>query len=67
MTLWSVGGLIMRRIDATDLENWASRRDSQDCLPLVIRRLIRATVNMINSISFPAGESIVYPGWDGRL
>ena len=57
----------MRWIDATDLENWASRRDSQDCLPLVIRRLIRATVNRINSISFPAGESIVYPGWDGRL
>ena len=59
----------MRWIDATDLENWASRRDSQDCLPLVIRRLIRATLNRnkIVSISFPAGESIVYPCWDGRL
>jgi len=57
----------MRWVDATDLESWASRRDSHDYLPLLIRRLIRATVNKINSISFPAGESIVYTGWDGRL
>jgi len=57
----------MRWIDATDLENWASRRDSQEYLPLFIRRLIRVTVNKIDSISFPAGKSIVHPGWDGRL
>lgn len=57
----------MRWIDAIDLKNWASRRDSQEFLPLLIRRLIRATVNKINSISFPAGESIVFSGWDGRL
>ncbi|MCD6407798.1 XRE family transcriptional regulator, partial [bacterium] len=57
----------MRWIDATDLKNWASTRDSQEYLPLVIRRLIRATVNRINFLSFPAGESIVYPGWDGIL
>lgn len=57
----------MRWIDTIDLKNWASRRDSQEYLPLLIRRLIRATVNKIDSISFPAGESIVYSGWDGRL
>jgi len=57
----------MKWIDVTDLENWASRRDSQEYLPLIIRRLIRATVDKIDSISFPAGDSIVYPGWDGRL
>ena len=34
----------MRWIDTTDLKNWASRRDCQGYLPLVIRRLIRATV-----------------------
>ncbi len=57
----------MQWINATDLENWALRRDSQEYLPLVIRRLIRATVSKIGSVSFPAGDSIVYPGWDGRL
>jgi len=57
----------MQWIDATDLENWVSRRDSQEYLPLIIRRLIRAAVDKIDSISFPAGDSIVYPGWDGRL
>ena len=35
----------MRWIDATDLENWASRRDSEEYLPFLIRRLIRATLN----------------------
>ena len=59
----------MRWIDATDLKNWASRRDSEKYLPFLIRRLIRATLNKnkIVSISFPAGESIVCPSWDGRL
>ncbi|WP_271629437.1 hypothetical protein [Caldicellulosiruptor sp. DIB 104C] len=57
----------MKWINSTDLKNWASRRDSEEYLPLVIRRLIRATVNQIKSISFPAGDSIVYPGWDGIL
>ena len=57
----------MQWLDVTDLQNWASRRDSQEYLPRLIRCLIRATINRIDSISFPAGESIVYPGWDGRL
>lgn len=57
----------MRWVNTIDLENWASRRDSQEYLPLLIQRLIRATVNKIDSISFPVGESIAYPGWDGRL
>ena len=57
----------MQWIEAEDLKNWALRRDSQEYLPLLIRRLIRATVNKIDSINFPAGDSIVYPGWDGRL
>ncbi len=57
----------MKWIDSTDLKNWAPRRDCQENLPLVIRRLIRATVSKIDSIFFPAGDSTVYPGWDGRL
>lgn len=54
-------------INVTNLENWASTRDCQGYLPLVIRRLIRATVIEISHISFSAGDSIVYPGWDGVL
>lgn len=57
----------MKWVNSTDLEYWASSRDCQEFLPLVIRRLIRGTVNNINSISFPSGKNVVYPGWDGRL
>jgi len=57
----------MQWINTTDLKNWASRRDCQGYLPLVIRRLIRATVTDISHIIFPAGDSIVYPSWDGIL
>ncbi len=57
----------MRWVSAKDLEQYSERRDCQENLPLIIRRLIRATINKISSISFPSGESIGYPGWDGRL
>lgn len=54
-------------IDTTVLKNWASRRDCQEHLSLVIRRLIRATATGISHINFPAGDSVVHPGWDGKL
>jgi len=54
-------------IDTTDLKNWAPRRDCQEHLPLVIRHLIRATASGISSVVFPAGDAVVYPGWDGIL
>jgi hypothetical protein len=57
----------MRWIDTTDLKNWAPHRDCQDHLPLVIRRLIRATVKDVSHIHFPAGDAVVYAGWDGIL
>ncbi|RJO61276.1 hypothetical protein C4544_03325 [candidate division WS5 bacterium] len=57
----------MRWIDTTNLKNWALTRDSQEILPLLIRRLIRATATNISHINFPAGDSVVYPGWDGIL
>lgn len=58
---------LMRWIDSTDLNNWAPRRTCQDHLPLVIRRLIRATAKNIASILFPAGDAVITPGWDGVL
>lgn len=57
----------MQWINSTDLDNWASSRDCQEYFPLILRRLINATTKDIKSINFPAGNSIVYPGWDGIL
>jgi len=57
----------MKWINSTDLKSWAQTRDCQENLPSVIRQLIRATISNIKSISFPAGDSIVYSGWDGIL
>ena len=57
----------MRWIDATNLKQWAVRRDCQEILPLLIKRLIRATVKEINNIHFPSGESVQFRGWDGIL
>jgi hypothetical protein len=57
----------MKWINSTDLISWAQTRDCQENLPSVISKLIRATISNIKSISFPAGDSIVYSGWDGIL
>ncbi|MCD4747546.1 MAG: hypothetical protein K8R58_14720 [Bacteroidales bacterium] len=58
----------MKWIDAYDLEkNWAGRRDCQETLPLLVRKLIRATSNSIKNIKFPSGESVLFGGWDGIL
>lgn len=58
----------MKWIDTYDIEKlWAGRRDCQESLPLLVRKLIRATTQSINNINFPAGESIAHGGWDGIL
>ena len=54
-------------VDSTDLKSWAARRDCQGDLPLLIRRLIRATSPDISKILFPAGDNVSSPGWDGIL
>ena len=57
----------MRWINSTDLKLWAPRRDCQENLPLLVRRLIRAHVTKIKNIKFPAGDNILIGGWDGIL
>jgi hypothetical protein len=57
----------MKWIDTTVLRSWATRRDCQENLPLLVRKLIRATSNSIKSICFPSGENILIGGWDGIL
>lgn len=55
----------MRWISAQDLQSWAGRRDCEDVLPELLRRLVRATVVAPGSAHFPSGESIQVGGWDG--
>ena len=51
--------------DASDLVAWASRRESQSLLPLLIRRLIRATATGVTEFHVRTGEGIYLEGWDG--
>jgi hypothetical protein len=51
-------------LTATALVQWADQRRSQDMLPLLIRRLILATVDPIR-IDFASGDSVNRPGYDG--
>lgn len=58
----------MKWIEAYDLNKiWAGKRDCQETLPLLVRKLIRTTSSSIQSIRFPAGESVAIGGWDGIL
>lgn len=52
-------------IDATDLNSWANRREAQSSLPQLVRRLIHATIDQLQRINFPAGDSVQMGGWDG--
>ena len=52
-------------VDATDLERWADRRDSQEVLPELVRRLVLATALPVSRASFRTGEGIQLGGWDG--
>lgn len=52
-------------VDATDIAQWADRRDAQGTLPELVRRLVLATAPTLQKISFRAGEGINLAGWDG--
>lgn len=54
-----------RLIDEGDLDRWADRRDGQDMLPELIRRLILAEHGYHPGFRFPSGNSVSLPGWDG--
>src|SRR5689334_3294316 len=52
-------------VDAQDLAEWAKRRDAQEMLPVVIRRLIHATCDQVERAGFVSGIGIHRGGWDG--
>jgi hypothetical protein len=58
---------MFRLVDATDLNSWANRRDAQEKLPQLLRRLVHATTDSQMRISFPAGESVQSGGYDGII
>lgn len=53
--------------DATDLERWADRLESNSKLPHLMRRLITATGKGLTGVSIRAGEGVQFPGWDGKV
>ncbi|MBB5499585.1 hypothetical protein HDG37_003805 [Paraburkholderia sp. MM5384-R2] len=58
-------GQPIRWIEASDLADWADRRDGQAAMPELLSRLISATCNNVAQLRFPAGDSVQYSGWDG--
>ena len=54
-------------IKSLDLEQWAERRNSQEILPRLVRRLINSVSIYKSYSNFPADESVQHGGWDGIL
>ncbi len=52
-------------VTATDLVTWASSRESQSLLPVLVRRLVFGTGQELQRVGFPAHESVQLGGWDG--
>jgi hypothetical protein len=59
-------GSPIRWIEASDLSDWAERRDGQDGLPELLSQLILATSGHTATVHFPSGDSVQFAGWDGR-
>lgn len=55
----------MKFITSTHLKQWADTRESQSLLPELVRRLICASVKQLDRLSFPCGDAVHMPGWDG--
>src|SRR3546814_5460896 len=53
-------------ISATELAHWAGTTPAQSELPRLVRRLVHAAASL-TQISFPAGDSVTSPGFDGEL
>jgi transcriptional regulator with XRE-family HTH domain len=50
-------------VNATDLSQWAERRDGQGSLPALLSKLVRAGGGAVPH--FPADEGVQFGGWDG--
>jgi len=48
--------------NATDISLWVVRRDAQDTMPQLLRRLVHATSRKILRSNFRAGEGVQFGG-----
>lgn len=55
----------MKFITSTHLKQWADTKECQSLLPELVRRLIFASVKQLDRLSFPSGDAVHLPGWDG--
>ena len=55
----------MKFITSTHLKTWAATKDCQQLLPELVKKLIEASVADADHLSFPSGDAICLPGWDG--
>ncbi len=55
----------MKFITSTHLKQWADTKECQQLLPELIKKLIDASVTNIDRLSFPSGDAVYLPGWDG--
>jgi transcriptional regulator with XRE-family HTH domain len=62
---YSQSGAPIRWVNATDLAQWAERRDGQGSLPTLLAKLIRAATGPSTHLRFPSDEGVQYPDWDG--
>lgn len=75
MSLVDVGECVLRKIitmrflDVKDIQDWAGAPDGRYNLPLLVRKLITATIgiNNIQNIEFAYGEEVQTGGFDGEL
>jgi transcriptional regulator with XRE-family HTH domain len=58
-------GAPIRWVSATDLAQWADRRDAQDTIPTLLAKLIRASHGPAAELHFPSDEAVQLSGWDG--
>lgn len=52
-------------VNALAIRHWADRLDARSTLPMVLRRLVRATVERTTELDLPALESVQRSGFDG--
>ena len=54
-------------ISASDLEQYADRRESEAAIPELIYFLVKQSVSNTDECRIPYGDQVNQPGWDGRV
>ena len=54
-------------ISASDLEQYADRRESEAVIPELIYFLVKQSVSNTDECRIPYGDQVNQPGWDGRV